>query len=58
VPVLAQGRLLGGLTVAGPEARLTPGRVPGIVRRLQAAAQVLARDLLGTSTKPSEGVVV
>ncbi len=58
VPVLAQGRLLGGLTVAGPEARLTPGRVPGIVRRLQAAAKALARDLLGTSTKPSEGVVV
>lgn len=57
VPVLVQGKLLGGLTVAGPEGRLTPGRLPAIVRRLRHASEAIARDLLGTSTKSSKGVV-
>lgn len=53
VPILADGRLLGGLAVAGPAARLTRGRVPGVVRRLQEAAAAIARNLYGSPIKPS-----
>lgn len=57
VPILAQGRLLGGLAVAGPAGRLTPGRVPGVVRRLREAAQAIARDLIGTTHETREEVI-
>lgn len=57
VPILVRGRLLGGLAVAGPAARLPRGRIAEVVNRLQRAAQAIARDLLGSSTKITEGVV-
>jgi DNA-binding IclR family transcriptional regulator len=41
VPLMAAGRLLGGLAVAGPSSRIRPGRVTGIMAALRRAATTI-----------------
>jgi DNA-binding IclR family transcriptional regulator len=47
VPILADGLLVGGLSVAGPASRLREDRVGAIAAALQAAAAGIARALAG-----------
>ncbi|MDR7481539.1 MAG: IclR family transcriptional regulator [Armatimonadota bacterium] len=47
VPILADGLLIGGLSVAGPASRLGPERVGAVVAALQVAAAGIARAIAG-----------
>lgn len=51
VPILCAGQLMGALAVAGPSTRLRASRVPEIVKELRAAAEAIAGQLMGTTTK-------
>jgi len=46
VPVHAEGRLLGGLAVLGPQTRIPPSRVPQLVGKLRSAASAIRTDLV------------
>ncbi|MDR7519596.1 MAG: IclR family transcriptional regulator [Armatimonadota bacterium] len=45
VPVHAEGRLLGGLAILGPQTRVPPSRVPHLVGKLRSAALAIRADL-------------
>lgn len=59
VPILADGLLVGGLSVAGPASRLGPERVGAVVAALQLAAAGIARAIEGDRSRrmaPAEAV--